>query len=99
MNNRMLRHRRWPQRPHTVAPLTLANFVVTDLASGVGTVYQWSSVTPTYTPNSFCNVSTTSDLCLSYGTGAAPATADLLHLAPQPQPWTAGAFYDSIGGP
>ncbi len=37
----------------TVAPLTQANFVVTDLASGVGTVYEWSSVTPIY--SSFCN--------------------------------------------
>jgi hypothetical protein len=80
----------------TVAPLTQANFVVTDLASGVGTVYQWSSVTPNFT--SPCNSSNHSDLCLSYGSGPGP-NGGALDLSPQAQPWTAGAFYDSIGGP
>jgi len=85
------------QRPHAVAPLSQANFVVTDLASGNATVYQWSSVTPTYTP-SFCNVSTSSDLCLSYGNAAGPDGGALV-LAPQPSSWTAGSFYGGIGGP
>jgi hypothetical protein len=82
--------------PHAVAPLSQANFVVTDLASGVGTVYQWSTVAPVY--NSICNASTTSDLCLTYGSGTSPDGGSL-NLSPQAQPWTAGAFYDSIGGP
>ena len=80
----------------TEAPLTQANFVMTDLASGVGTVYEWSSVSPTY--SSLCNASTHSNLCLSYGSGAGPDGGSL-NLSPQAQPWTAGAFYDSIGGP
>ncbi|MGO9853729.1 MAG: hypothetical protein ACLPYY_01600 [Acidimicrobiales bacterium] len=86
------------QLPHAVAPLTQANFVVTDLASGNATVYEWSSVTPTYNTNSNCNMSKAAGLCLSYGSGPGP-DGGAVALAPQSSSWTAGTLYPSIGGP
>ena len=53
------------ERPHNVAPLTLANFVVTNLSSGDSYVYSTTDVTPAYPPGSAngCNQDPTS-LCL-----------------------------------
>jgi len=86
------------QHPHAVAPLTQANFVVTDLASGNATVYEWSSVTPTYSTSTNCNTSKSAGLCISYGSGPGP-NGGAVALAPQSSSWTAGTLYTSIGGP
>ncbi len=84
------------ERAHDIAPLTLANFVVTDLATNNSSVYSWSSVTAVNNANSFCNVSTTSNLCVSYGTGSGPNGGEM-DLSPQPGgAWQAGAIYDPI---
>ena len=86
-------------QPHdSVAPLTQANFVVTDLATNDATVYQWSTVTPITNQNSFCNISTTSDLCANFGDGPGP-NGGSIGLSPHSGGWQAGSVYDSIGGP
>jgi len=84
-------------RSHVVAPLTQANFVVTDLATNQSTVYEWSTVALTGLQNSNCNTSS-GPLCLSYGNGNGPDGGGV-GLAPQAVSWTAGTVYDSIGGP
>jgi len=75
-------------RPHAVAPLTLANIVVTDLASGNATVYSMSSVTP----NNSCANSTTF-VCLTLsggGTGALSITVG--------SPFASGQVFDDLSG-
>ena len=50
------------QRPHDVAPLTLTNIIVTDLASDVGNVYSYTTTSPVYSTDDNCNVGAT-DRC------------------------------------
>ena len=57
------------QHPHAVAPLTLANIVVTDLSSNQSTVYSWDNPAPVYPTNINCNTGPTDVLCLNYGEG------------------------------
>jgi hypothetical protein len=52
---------------HAVAPLTLANIVVTDLASGNAAVYSWNNPAPVYPGSVNCNTSPHDQLCLTYG--------------------------------
>jgi hypothetical protein len=54
-------------RAHAVAPLTLANIVVTDLATGNANVYSWANPAPVYPNNVNCNNSPHDQLCLVYG--------------------------------
>ncbi len=56
----------------TVAPLSQANIVVTDLATGNATVYEYSNPAPIYPTDVNCNTGTTDMLCLNYGDGPGP---------------------------
>jgi hypothetical protein len=79
----------------TVAPLMLANIVVTDLSTGNATVYSSSTITPDYPPSSAagCNQSPTSPLCVRFGDpSTSPYTFDL--QVPSPG-LLAGAVYDN----
>ena len=55
--------------PHDVSPLTLANVVVTDLATNLGAVYSWDNPAPVYPTDINCNTGTTDLLCMNYGSG------------------------------
>ncbi len=57
------------QRPHTVAPLTLTNIVVTDLATNEGTLYSYTTTSPFYSTSDNCNVGA-GPLCMTFGAGA-----------------------------
>src|SRR3974390_874291 len=74
--------------PHAVAPLTLANIVVTDLASGNATVYSMSSVTP----NNSCGNSTTF-VCLTLAGGGAGALSISVG-----SPFASGQVFDDLSG-
>jgi ribosomal protein L24E len=54
-------------RAHAVAPLDLANIVVTDLSTNVGTVYSWSNPAPYYHAGDNCNQG--GPLCMTFGSG------------------------------
>ena len=84
-------------RPHAVAPLIQANFVVTDLNTNQSTVYEWSTVALAGLQNSNCNT-TTGPLCFSYGSGNGPDGGSV-GLGPVLGGWTAGTFYSSVGAP
>jgi hypothetical protein len=75
-------------RPHAVAPLTLANIVVTDLASGNATVYSMSSVTP----NPAC-VQTTTSVCLTLSGGGVGAFAMSVNA-----PFASGQLFGDVSG-
>jgi hypothetical protein len=80
-----------------VAPLTEANFVVTDLSTNTASAYDWSTVTPNNTGGASCNTGPSQELCLTYGSGLGPNGGNLV-ISPGPGGWTAGAAFDSIGG-
>ena len=74
------------QRPHDVAPLTLANIVVTDLSTNQATVFTSSSVSP----NNGCSQNQTF-ICLQLGgTGGFMLTVS--------SPLQAGAVYSDVMG-
>src|SRR3974390_1996070 len=75
-------------RSHAVAPLTLANVVVTDLASGNATVYSMTSVTP----NPACVQSTTM-VCLSLAGGGVGTFAMSVNA-----PFASGQIFDDVSG-
>ena len=75
-------------RPHAVAPLTLANVVVTDLASGNATVYSMTSVTP----NPAC-VQNTTMVCLSLAGGGVGTFAMSVNA-----PFASGQVFDDVSG-
>ena len=75
-------------RPHALAPLTLANIVVTDLASGNATVYSFTSVAP----NNGCG-NNQSFVCLSLA-GDGAGSFDLTVASH----FQSGAFYDDVTG-
>jgi hypothetical protein len=56
------------QRPHDVAPLTLTNIIVTDLASDVGNVYSFTTTSPLYSTTDNCNQAN-GPLCMTFGAG------------------------------
>ncbi len=58
--------------PSTVAPLSQANIVVTDLSTGNATVYEYTNPAPIYPSDINCNTGTTDLLCLNYGDGPGP---------------------------
>jgi hypothetical protein len=53
----------------TVAPLTLSNITVTDLATNEATVYSYANTAPAYSSNDNCNQSN-GLLCMTFGAGA-----------------------------
>jgi hypothetical protein len=56
----------------SVAPLSQANIVVTDLSTGNATVDEYTNPAPTYPNDINCNTGTTDLLCLNYGDGPGP---------------------------
>ena len=81
------------QHPHALAPLTLANIVVTDLATKNATLYSYDNPAPTYPTDINCNTGPTDLLCLDYGDGPGPNGGSFAMLPPlniQPgQPFSA----------
>jgi hypothetical protein len=75
--------------PHVVAPLTLANIVVTNLSDDTSTLYSSSTITPDYAPSSAagCNQSPTSPLCLRFGD---PSTSGYTFYLQVPSPGLTG---------
>jgi len=68
----------------TVAPLTLANVVVTDLSTNVSTAYSWDNPAPVYPNNVNCNTGTTDLLCMNYGDGPGPNGGSFMMVPPAP---------------
>ena len=56
----------------TVAPLSQANIVVTDLSTNNATVYEYTNPAPIYPSDVNCNTGPTDLLCLNYGDGPGP---------------------------
>ena len=52
-----------------MSSLTLANVVVTDLATNLGAVYSWDNPAPVYPTDINLNAGTTDLLCMNYGSG------------------------------
>jgi hypothetical protein len=72
-------------RPHTAAPLTLANIVVTDLSTGNSTFTSFTDVAPTNAPLENCNDGQTL-LCMGWGPqgGANPSYVKIQASSLQP---------------
>ncbi len=70
--------------PHTPAPLTLANIVVTDLSTNAASVISYDNPAPIYPTNINCNTGTTDLLCLNYGDGPGPNGGAFLAVPPGP---------------
>ncbi len=68
------------QHPHALTPLTQANIVVADLLTGNASVQRFSNPAPLY--NSSCNTNTTSQLCMTFGTGAGTPNGGTLEVTP-----------------
>jgi hypothetical protein len=56
----------------TVAPLSQANIVVTDLSTGDANVFEYTNPAPSYPTDVNCNTGPTDLLCLNYGDGPGP---------------------------
>jgi len=84
-----------PTRPHDVAPLTLANIVVTDLGTSEASFYSSTTITPEYPPSSAqnCNQSPTAPMCLSLGADG----ADSFNLQVPAPGLAAGTSFDDVG--
>ena len=78
---------------HAIAPLMLANIVVTDLSTGDQALFTTSTVAPFTTPSPSCNQAATDPMCLSLGSSA---TNSFDLQVPSPG-LTAGHIYDSVG--
>ena len=78
------------QRPHDVAPLTLTNIIVTDLASDVGTVYSFTTTSPVYSTDDNCNAAN-GPLCMTFGAGPSSGNGGAFTLGASPL--TAGNVY------
>ena len=77
--------------------LTLANFLVTDLATNATAAYSWSNVAPTYSQNNDCNTGALHPLCVSYGDASGPNGGSFTMVVGAPG-LQAGSFYSNIGG-
>ena len=80
---------------HTVAPLTLANIVVTDLSTGDSQFFTTSTIAPVYPPQSAagCNQAATDPMCLSLNSDG----SNSFNLQVPAPGLTAGDIYDNVG--
>jgi hypothetical protein len=70
------------QLPHAVAPLTLANIVVTDLSTNQATFDWWDNPAPAYPSGINCNGSTTDLLCMTYGSDPSGTDGGVFQMLP-----------------
>jgi hypothetical protein len=66
----------------TVAPLSQANIVVSDLSTGHANVFEYTNPAPVYPSNVNCNTGTTDLLCLNYGDGTGPNGGSFIAVPP-----------------
>ncbi len=83
------------QGAHAIAPLTLANIVVTDLSTGDQALFTTSTIAPVYPPSSAanCNQAVTDPMCLSLNSSG----SNSFNLQVPSPGLTAGGVYDSVG--
>jgi len=67
-----------------VAPLTIANVVVTDLSTNTSTVDSWNNPAPVYPNDVNCNTGTTDLLCMNYGDGPGTNGGSFMMVPPGP---------------
>jgi hypothetical protein len=73
------------------AQLTLANVVVTDLATGDASLYSYDDPAPIYPSNINCNTEPGELLCMNFGDGPGPNGGSFLLLE---NPFQAGGIYN-----
>jgi hypothetical protein len=76
-----------------VAPLSLANIVVTDLSTNASTGFSWTNPAPIYPNNVNCNNTPHDQLCLQYGAGPGP-NGGAFYLVP-PAPLAGGQAFSA----
>ena len=84
------------QHPHTVAPLTLANIVVTDLATNQSSVYSYDNPSPNNAQGTQCN-QTAATLCMHFGNSDTGPNGGIFSLFSN-QALQPGNFYTEQNG-